>query len=147
MIRRRLAAVLAALVLACTGLVATAPAAEAVSLGCRYERGGSSWSGGEWVRLFCNGSYFNKPGSRYRVYVICDRLGWQANVVRYGSWTTKGGYSTRACSAIGERRVGVVGRSCRGQPGRQARVSLDSAGCCAWAHRIGREGRRGHLGA
>ena len=62
----------------------------------------SSWSGGEWVRLFCNGSYFNKPGSRYRVYVICDRLGWQANVVRYGSWTTKGGYSTRACSAIGD---------------------------------------------
>ena len=102
MIRRRLAAVLAALVLACTGLVITAPTAEAASLGCRYERGGSSWSGGEWVRLFCNGSYFNKPGSRYRVYVICDRLGWQANVVRYGSWTTKGGYSTRACSAIGD---------------------------------------------
>ena len=105
MIRRRLAAVLAALVLACTGLVATAPAAEAVSLGCRYERGGSSWSGGEWVRLFCNGSYFNKPGSRYRVYVICDRLGWQANVVRYGSWTTKGGYSTRACDAIGDWKL------------------------------------------
>ena len=38
------------------------------------------------------GAHFNKPGSRYRVYVICDRLGWQANVVRYGSWTTKGGY-------------------------------------------------------
>ena len=33
---------------------------------------------------------------------LLDRLGWQANVVRYGSWTTKGGYSTRACSAIGD---------------------------------------------
>ena len=37
MIRRRLAAVLAALVVMVTGLVATAPAAEAASLGCRYE--------------------------------------------------------------------------------------------------------------
>ena len=102
----RLASVAIAFAVAAAVLVgpdaATASAAPN-QLGCRYEKGGSWWAG-EWVRLYCNGKYFTSKG-RYRVYVICDRLGWQPNTIRYGLWTTKGGYSVRACDAIGDWKL------------------------------------------
>lgn len=97
-----------------------APAASAAStadtLGCRYERGGSRWFGGEWVTVRCSGSKFTgKNQGRYifRVWAVCDRVGWQADVKRNGPWTHGNGTSGRVCGAIGDweiKRYGVEWR-------------------------------------
>ena len=95
---------------------AASAASTADTLGCRYERGGSRWFGGEWVTVRCSGSKFTgKNQGRYifRVWAVCDRVGWQADVKRNGPWTHGNGTSGRVCGAIGDweiKRYGVEWR-------------------------------------
>ena len=102
---KRLAAALVGVLLTLGLLVGPATTTEAANTtGCRYERGGSTWWGGEWVSARCSGTYFMQPYGKhtFRAYVICDRLGSQPNVVRKGPWSYGGSVSSVGCFAIGD---------------------------------------------
>lgn len=105
---RRIVAAFAAAAFALALAVGITPAASAATsgdtLGCTYTKAGN-WLDGEGMSVRCTGSRFtgkNYGKYSYQVYVICDRIGWQANVVRYGSWEFGGGRSTKLCGAVGD---------------------------------------------
>ena len=110
---RRVAGLLAALVLTLTGVVgasiATAPTAQAGStsdvLRCKVEHGGAWTLDGEWVKVRCTGVKFSNPKKygkhSYRAFVWCDRLAWQSDRKDVGSWETSG-TSVARCDAIGD---------------------------------------------
>lgn len=100
--RKRIAGALVALIVAAGLVTASAPQAEAAKLGCTYDTFGNVWFFGEGAGVKCSGDRFKTTAHKYRVYVICDRVGWQANVVRYGSWEWANARSWAKCGAIGD---------------------------------------------